>query len=130
MAFSQNARRKYGRPISRSALLLEVDVRVAFRAGAWVSVIVLAAAAIEAQFRHVFTDDYDTKANRLYGDNPDLHWLRELRNEILHVSPPGTRSQLWKVAGANLRLTHDALEPEARRAVEVMFQSVYRRDAP
>jgi hypothetical protein len=94
------------------------------------SVVVLAAAAVEAQFRHVFTEDYETKAKGLYGADPDLEWLRGLRNEILHVSSPGTESQLWKVAGADIRNCHAALESEARRAVTVMFRSVYATDTP
>ena len=117
-------------PISTSALLLEVDIRAAFCAGAWLSVIVLAAAAIEAQFRHVYTDDYDSKAFDLYGSNGDLHWLRELRNEILHASKPGTKSGLWKESVSDLRACQGALEPEAKRAVSIMFRSVYGADRP
>ncbi len=130
MAFIQNARHKYGHPISSSALLLEADIRIAFRAGAWLAVIALAAAAVEAQFRHVFTEDYESKASRLYGSDPELQWLREIRNEILHVSAPGTTSMLWKVASADLRSNHEALEPEARRAVTAMFRTVYGQNAP
>ena len=93
------------------------------------SVIVLAAAAIEAQFRHVFSEDYETKAIGLYGTDPDLEWLRGLRNEILHVSSPGTKSSLWKVTDAGFGACHAALESDARRAVTVMFRSVYATGA-
>jgi hypothetical protein len=116
-------------PVSTSALLLEVDIRLAFCAGAWLSVIVLAAAAIEAQFRQVYTDDYDSKTFDLYGPNGDLHWLRELRNEILHASKPGTKSRLWKQPTNNLRACQAAMEPEAKRAVSMMFRTIYAAGA-
>jgi hypothetical protein len=112
-------------PISTSALLLEVDIRAAFCAGAWLSVIVLAAAAIEAQFRQVYREDYGSKSFDLYGLNEDLHWLRELRNEILHAPKPGTKSSLWKRSASDLRACQAALESEAKRAVSIMFRSVY-----
>jgi hypothetical protein len=110
-------RPKRSQPVSASALLLEVDIRSAFCAGAWLSVIVLTAAAIEAQFRHVYTEDYDSKTSHLYGPNGDLHWLRELRNEILHASKPGTKSSLWKRPASDIRACQAAMEPEAKRAV-------------
>ncbi len=87
--------------------------------------IVLAAAAIEAQFRQVYKDDYESKTFALYGLNEDLRWLRELRNEILHASKPGTKSSLWKHSARDLPACQAALEPEARRAVLIMFRSVY-----
>jgi hypothetical protein len=116
---------KHYEPVSTIALLLEVDIRAAFCAGAWLSVIVLAAAAIEAQFRQVYTENYDSKTFDLYGLNEDLRWLRELRNEILHASKPGSKSSLWKRPARDLRACQAALEPEARRAVSIMFRSVY-----
>ena len=123
-AFTE-CRPKLYEPISTSALLLEVDMRAAFCAGAWLSVIVLAAAAVEAQFRQVYKEDYDRKTLDLYGLNADLHWLRELRNEILHAPKPGTKSSLWKQSASDLRACQAALEPGAKRAVSIMFRSVY-----
>jgi hypothetical protein len=122
--FTECRPRRY-EPVSASALLLEVDIRSAFCAGAWLSVIVLAAAAIEAQFRQVYTEDYDSKTFDLYGPNGDLHWLRELRNEILHASKPGTKSRLWKQPTSDLRACQAAMEPEAKRAVSIMFRTIY-----
>ena len=124
-AFQEFGTKPYGRRISSSALLLEVDIRIAFCAGAWLSVIALAAAAVEAQFRHVYTEDYEAKAVALYGTDTDLHWLRELRNEILHASKPGSKSSLWKSDPNDVQACHRTLEPEAMRAVSIMFFSVY-----
>ena len=123
-AFAQAGRKQHHHAYSTNALLLEIDIRAAFRGGAWLSVIVLAAAAIEAQFRHVYTEDYDSKAIALYGANAELHWLRDLRNEILHVSKPGTKSSLWKEAPNDLLACHDALEPEAKRSISIMFRTI------
>src|SRR3954469_4143858 len=113
LAFAEAGRKRRDLSYSTSALLFEIDIRAAFRGGAWLSVIVLAAAAIEAQFRHVYTEDYDSKAVDLYGENDELHWLRELRNEILHVSKPGTKSSLWKHDANDFQACQNALEPEA-----------------
>jgi hypothetical protein len=125
LAFTEAGRKHRDHSYSTSALLYEIDIRAAFRGGAWLSVIVLAAAAIEAQFRHVYTNDYDSKAIVLYGENEELNWLRELRNEILHVSKPGTKSSLWKHAPNDLQACQNALEPEAKRAISIMFRTIY-----
>ena len=129
MAFIEVGTKRYGKPISTSALLLEVDIRIAFCAGAWLSVVVLSAAAVEAQFRQVYAENYESNAAALYGRNPDLHWLRELRNEILHVSKPGSKSSLWKASVNGLLGVQQALEPEAKRAVLIMFHAVYSHSA-
>jgi hypothetical protein len=129
LAFIGCGPKRYGLPISTNALLLEIDIRTAFRSGAWLAVIVLAAAAIEAQFRQVYKDDYENSASKLYGVSEDLHWLRELRNEILHASKPETESSLWKRPTEGLHASQALLEPEARRAIEVMFRTVYGAQA-
>ena len=116
-----------GQVISSHALLLEIDLRLAYCAGAWLSVIVLACAAIEAQARQVTATDYSSSARDLFANNPDLQWLRAFRNELVHAGEPGTKSQVWKVGGGDIGANQRALEAEATRAVEVMFQSIYGR---
>ena len=113
--------------ISSHALLIEVDLRLAFCAGAWLSVIVLACAAVEAQARQVTVDNYTLPARDLFADNPELQWLRSLRNELVHAGEPGTKSQLWKIGGGNIGANHSALEQEATRATKVMFKAIYGR---
>ena len=114
-----------GQVISSHALLLEIDLRLAYCAGAWLSVIVLACAAVEAQARQVTANDYSSAARDLFADSPDLQWLRTLRNELVHAGEPGTPSQLWKVGGVDIGANQRALETEATRAVEVMFRAIY-----
>lgn len=119
-----------GQVISSHSLLLEVDLRLAYCSGAWLSVIVLASAAVEAQSRQVTTNNYTASARALFADDADLQWLRSLRNELVHAGEPGSRSQLWKVGGGDIRANQAALEDEATRAVEVMFRTIYGRKRP
>jgi hypothetical protein len=111
--------------LSTQGLLLLNDIEKAFCAGAWISVIVLTYAVVDATLRDIATGDYRSKAADLYGSNSDLEWLRNIRNQIVHVSPPGTRSELWKLPPSNLAACHEALEPEAGRAVTLAYRQVY-----
>jgi hypothetical protein len=119
---------KNGQVISSHALLLEVDLRLAYCAGAWLSVIVLACAAIEAQARQVTASDYSSPARDLFANNPELQCLRVLRNELVHAAAPGTVSQVWRVGGGDIGANQRALEAEATKAVELMFQAIYGRN--
>ena len=112
---------------SAHALLMEVDLRIAFVSGAWISSIILACVAIEADLRQIEKLNYQAKAVELFGKDKDLHWLRELRNEILHAREPGTKSAIWQVEGHDIASTHEALEQSARRAIEIMFFRIYNK---
>ncbi len=116
---------KNGQLVSSHALLLEIDIRHAYCAGAWLSVIVLACAAAEAHARQIAVNNYSSPAYDLFADSKDLQWLRSIRNEIVHASEPGTPSQIWKVGGNDVGANHNALEPDATRAVDVMFRAIY-----
>lgn len=111
--------------LSSHALLIEIDIRLAFCAGAWISTIVLACAAVEAKFRQIDSDDFKTKSETLFGENADLQWLREIRNELMHSKSPGSSSLVWMVEGHDLGKTQAALEDDAKRAIEIMFQTLY-----
>ncbi|MDB5810172.1 MAG: hypothetical protein JWN94_2294 [Betaproteobacteria bacterium] len=111
--------------LSTQGLLLLYDIEKAFCAGAWISVIVLSYAVVDATLRDVATGDYYGKAADLYGSNFELEWLRKMRNQIVHVPPPGTPSLLWKQQPSNFPACHEALEPEAQRAVTLAYRQVY-----
>lgn len=111
--------------ISSHALLLEVDLRLAFCAGAWSSVIVLACVAVEAQHRQVSSNDYISPARDLFSGRPELQWLRSLRNELVHAGEPGIKSRLWRVGRGDIGENQRALEGDAIRAVEAMFKEIY-----
>jgi hypothetical protein len=124
-AHSKAMRRHSVQRFSSHSLLLLIDIELAFCAGAWLSVIVLSQASIEATLRQIATDDYSSKAVALFGKDPELQWLRGLRNEVLHAAEPGSISQLWKLPPENLVHCHSELAPEAKRAVALAYRAVY-----
>ena len=124
-AFDTNKKEKAERLLSSHALLLEIDIGNAFAAGAWISTIVLACAAIEAKVRQVDTENYESKLAALLKWNAELRWLTDVRNEIMHAGKPGTKSLIWKANSNDLGACHAALEFDARRAINVMFKTLY-----
>ena len=124
-AFESNKKDKFERLLSSHSLLLEIDIENAFAAGAWISTIVLACAAIEAKVRQVDTDNYESTFAALLKWNSELRWLTDVRNEIMHAGKPGTKSKIWKANANDLSACHAALEPDARRAINVMFKTLY-----
>lgn len=111
--------------LSSHGLLLQVDVRRAFLAGAWASVIVMAQAVIEATMRDLHFKDYDSKAKDLFFGQEDLERLRTLRNQLLHPSQPGTPSDIWVLPNGDHEGCHAELETHARWAYELMLEAVY-----
>ena len=110
---------------SSHSLLLLIDIELAFCAGAWLSVVVLCQACVEATLRQITTEDYKASAATLFAGNPDLQWLRQIRNEVLHAYEPGTPSDLWKLPSDNIVACHSALQAEAQRAVALAYEAVY-----
>jgi hypothetical protein len=123
--FDANKKERSERLLSSHALLLEIDIGHAFCAGAWISTIVLACAAIEAKVRQIDAEDYESKLGALLRWNSELRWLTDVRNEIMHAGEPGTKSKIWKANPNNLSACHAALESDARRAITVMFKTLY-----
>ena len=122
----ESVRRRYTElRLSSHSLLLLIDIERAFCGGAWLSVLVLAQASAEATLRQIVANDYASPAVELFGEDPDLAWLRELRNEIIHAGEPGTSSKLWRLSSNNLPACHEALESDARRAVLLAYKSIY-----
>jgi hypothetical protein len=120
------ARRPYALlHLSSQGLLLQVDVRRSFLAGAWASVIVMAQAVIEATIRDLQTQDYVSKAKDLFLGQEDLERMRSLRNELVHVTAPGTKSLVWTVPNGDYAACHAALENDAKKAYELMLEAIY-----
>lgn len=124
-AFDANKKEKSERLLSSHTLLLEIDIGYAFCAGAWISTIVLACAAIEAKVRQIDTENYESTIGKLLKWNRELQWLTDVRNEIMHAAQPGTKSKIWKANPNDLGACHAALEADARRAITVMFKTLY-----
>jgi hypothetical protein len=125
-----NARTRYGAPhsllhLSTHGLLLQRDIERAFVGGAWAAVVILAQAVIEATMRDLITGDYDARAASLFEGSPRLDRIRLLRNDLLHPQPPGAPSRVWGIDGGDIVANHDALETEAKHAVEYMLYVVF-----
>ena len=109
--------------LSSQGTLLTYDVEKAFCAGAWVSVIVMAHAAIDATIRDTESGDYGSNAKITFGGDPDLEWLRKRRNRLVHVNdrPNGIPQEELD----NFDVFHDSLEEDAKRAVQLLFRAIY-----
>jgi hypothetical protein len=107
--------------LSEQACALTADLQCAFCAGAWIAVIVLAAAAIDAHLHDA--EGFSGNAKRaidLDGADPQLHNLRMRRNTLIHADPDRpaiTVDQQWS---ERLRL-----EEDARLYVELVFRVFY-----
>jgi hypothetical protein len=112
--------------LSSHGLLLQLDIRRAFVAGAWASAIVMAQAVIEATIRDLGTKDYEMKAKQLFKGNPELERIRSLRNELLHPQMPGTPSLIWVLPNGDYSACHAALEGDAKQAIQLMFRAIYK----
>lgn len=109
--------------VSEQASALLGEVQTAFCAGAWVAVIVLAMAVVDAQLRETELPGFKGNTRELLAAvdaNPDLQRLRERRNALVHINPENpaiTVDQQW----ANRSI----LEQEARQAIKLMFEAFY-----
>jgi hypothetical protein len=95
---------------SEQACAIAADVQAAFCAGAWIAVLVLAVAVIDAQIQ-----EYDSV---IVSDA--IKHLRHRRNALVHVRPSRpavTVDDQWAKRGT--------LENEARGAVRLMFEALY-----
>jgi len=107
--------------LSEQACAMVADLQCAFCAGAWIAVVVLAAAAIDAHLHD--TEGFIGNAKRVIdeaGADPQLHTLRKRRNALIHASsdsPAITVDQQWS---ERLRL-----EEDARLAVKLVFRVFY-----
>ena len=105
--------------VSEQATLLTYDLHRAYCAGAWVSVLVLCHAAIDATIRDTETGDYASNSKKLFGGDTDLEWLRKKRNRLVHVSEEDGE------ALGDFHIYHETLEADARRSIELLFRSIY-----
>lgn len=109
--------------VSEQACALTADVQAAFCAGAWIGVIILAMAVIDATFRETELPGFQGNTSRLIdavGGSSQLQELRRRRNSLVHVNPNNpaiTVDQQW--------FTRNKLEQEAREAVRLMFEAFY-----
>ena len=108
---------------SAQGTFLSRDMDLAFCAGAWAAVIIMAQAVIDSWLRDTETGDYKSSSHKLFGNDEDLQWLRKTRNLLVHV-----REDQTTIAEAEMDRIEDkyeALEPKARRAVRLAFRVMY-----
>lgn len=107
--------------LSEQACAMVADLQCAFCAGAWIAVVVLAAAAIDAHLHDA--EGFAGNAKGVIdeaGKDPQLHLLRRRRNRLIHSvpgSPAITVEKQWSERGR--------LEEDARHAVELVFRVFY-----
>ena len=107
--------------VSEQACALVADLQCIFCAGAWIAVIVLATAIIDAHLRDAegCTGNARSAIDQA-GADPQLHQLRKRRNALIHSkidSPAITVDQQWS--------ERVRLEDDARLAVGLVFRVFY-----
>jgi len=112
-----------GYSVSEQACALLMDLQIAFCSGAWLSVVILSLAIIDAHLREVEVPGFiGNTANLIREINleNELDWLRKRRNELVHIdinNPALTVDDQW------YRI--DEFENDARQAVTLVFKVFY-----
>lgn len=92
---------------------------------AWISVIILAHASIDATIRDTDAGDYESNSKKLFGNDDDLQWLRLLRNRLVHVARPDHQASLPAKLLDDVAAFQESFENNARRAMELVYRSIY-----
>jgi len=108
---------------STQGTYLSRDMDIAFCAGAWAAVIIIAHALIDAWLRDTETGDYRSNSYKLFGDDEDLQWLRKRRNQLVHVRED--QNIIDEAELHRIEENYESLEPEARRAARLVFRVMY-----
>ncbi len=111
--------------LSPQGTLIAYDLEIAFCAGAWISVIVLAHAAIDTIIRDTESGDYKINSQKIFGNDNDLQWLRKLRNRLVHVSEPGHEKALSEESLNDVAAFQESLETDARHAMSLVYRTIY-----
>ncbi|MBO6562791.1 MAG: hypothetical protein JJ959_19740 [Nisaea sp.] len=101
-----------GLDLAPQAAALFDEMRLCFASGAWVAVLVLAQAALDAELQQ---EGLDGLAQNEIRFGADYVWLRNRRNHLLHADDPRPAVTLEDYAPGDPHL-----EREARRAVELV----------
>ena len=109
--------------LSAQGTYLSRDMDIAFCAGAWVAVIIIAHAVVDAWLRDTETGDYKCSSYKLFGEDEEFHWLRKRRNQLVHVSE--NQTILDEAELHRIEENYESLEPEARRAIRIAFSVMY-----
>ena len=112
-----------GYEVSEQAAALAMDLQIAYCAGAWVAVIILSIAIIDAHLREIEVPEFQGNTEKLIkeaGLTNELDWLRKRRNKLIHLkidNPAITVDDQWD--------KRNLLETEARKAIELVFDVLF-----
>lgn len=109
--------------VSEQACALIAETQSCFCAGAWISVIIITFAVIDAQLRETEVPNFRGNSKELIdilGFDERFQRLRKRRNRIIHINiddPAITVDQQWG--------NRKELEEEARDAIKLMVEAFY-----
>lgn len=112
--------------VSEQALGLLVDLQAAFCAGAYIGVVILAAAVIDSHLKDVEGGLGGMKQTfQLSGFGAELDWLRIRRNSLVHVKD-FYNSTISVDAHSSERVQH---EVDAKRAIALVARVLFETPA-
>lgn len=109
--------------VSEHSTALFFDMRRAYCAGAWISVVVMAISVMDSHFRE--TESGDNKINtakllkEFYGGE-DVEWLRKLRNRYVHLNLDAQFLEMDTWFN-----DYNQLEADARKAMMITIKSFF-----
>lgn len=109
--------------VSEQACALSIELERLYCSGAWVAVVIVAMAVVDAQLRETEVCGFRGNTKELINVSeaePDLHWLRRLRNAYVHVDPDRPAITVDRHLGEQGRLERDA-----RRAILLAFKAFF-----
>lgn len=110
--------------LSEHATTLFMDMELAYCAGAWVSVIVMSIAVIDAHLRETEAGDNKIGTAKLLTNfyaGEDIDWLRQLRNRYVHhnIDNPTKETDDWYS-------NQEILEKHATQAMQMTIAALYQ----
>ena len=109
--------------VSEHSTALFFDMRRAYCAGAWISVVIMAISVMDSHFRETESGDNRINTAKLldefYGGN-DITWLRKLRNKYVHLNleVPFLEMDTWFN-------NYEQLEEDAKRAMLITIKAFF-----
>lgn len=120
----EKAETGYSYLVSDHATALFMDMQIAYCAGAWISVVIMAVSVIDAHLRETEAGDNNIGTAKLlerFYEGPDIDWLRRLRNRYVHlnIGNPVIEMNGWFN-------NNTAMEADATKAVKMTIKSLFQ----
>ncbi len=108
---------------SEHSVALFFDIRRAYCAGAWISVVVMMVASLDSHFRETEYGDNKIGTAKLFKEcfnDEEIEWLRKLRNKYVHMNldEPFLEMNAWFN-------NQEQLEADATRAMKIGIKAFY-----